>query len=68
MHTFSVTGGTVVKNLPANAEDTSDASSISGLGSLLEKEMASHSSILAWEIPWTEEPGRLQSMELQSQT
>jgi len=31
----------------------------------LEKEMATHSSILAWEIPWTEEPGRLQSMELQ---
>ena len=28
----------------------------------LEKEMATHSSILAWEIPWTEEPGRLQSM------
>ena len=28
----------------------------------LEKEMAIHSSILAWEIPWTEEPGRLQSM------
>ena len=27
-----------------------------------EKEMATHSSILAWEIPWTEEPGRLQSM------
>ena len=35
----------------------------------LEKEMATHSSVLAWEIPWTEEPGRLQSMELQkSQT
>ena len=35
----------------------------------LEKEMATHSSILAWEIPWTEEPGGLQSMELQkSQT
>ena len=35
----------------------------------LEKEMASHSCILAWEITWTEEPGRLQSMELQkSQT
>ena len=32
----------------------------------LEKEMATHSSILAWEIPWTEDPGRLQSMELQS--
>ena len=31
----------------------------------LEKEMASHSSILAWEIPWTEEPGGLQSMRLQ---
>ena len=30
-----------------------------------EKEMATHSSILAWEIPWTEEPGGLQSMELQ---
>ena len=28
----------------------------------LEKEVATHSSILAWEIPWTEEPGRLQSM------
>ena len=32
---------------------------------LLEKEMATHSSILAWKIPWTEEPGRLQSMESQ---
>ena len=31
----------------------------------LEKEMGSHSSILAWEIPWTEEPGRLQSMVFQ---
>ena len=31
----------------------------------LEKEMAAHSSILAWEIAWTEEPGRLQSMGLQ---
>ena len=31
----------------------------------LEKEMATHSSILAWKIPWTEEPGGLQSMELQ---
>ena len=34
----------------------------------LEKEMAIHSSILAWKIPWTEEPGRLQSMGSQSQT
>ena len=31
----------------------------------LEKEMATHSSILAWETPWTEEPGRLQSLGLQ---
>ena len=32
----------------------------------LEREMATHSSMLAWEIPWTEEPGRLQSMESQN--
>ena len=34
----------------------------------LDKETVSHSSMLVWEIPWTEEPGRLQSKELQSQT
>ena len=34
----------------------------------LEKEMATHSSTLAWKIPWMDEPGRLQSMWLQSQT
>ena len=34
----------------------------------LEEEMTTHSSILAWEIPWTEEPGGLQSMGSQSQT
>ena len=34
----------------------------------LEEEMATHSSILAWKIPWTEEPGELQFMGLQSQT
>ena len=34
----------------------------------LEKEMATQSSILAWKIPWTEEPGGLQSMGLQRQT
>ena len=33
-----------------------------GQEDLLEKELATHSSILAWEIPWTEEPGGLQSM------
>ena len=52
-------GGSVVKNLPATAED---ASSILGSRRSLEKEMATHSSILAWKIPWTEEPGVLQSM------
>ena len=36
-----------------------------GWGDLLEKEMETHSSILAWKIPWMEEPGRLQSMESQ---
>ena len=52
-------GGSPVKNLSAMQEtqgqslDQEDA---------LEKEMATHSSILAWEIPRTEEPGRLQSM------
>ena len=34
-----------------------------GLGDPLEKEIATHSSILAWEIPWTEKPGELQSIE-----
>ena len=42
-----------------------DLGSIPGLGRSLEKEMATHSSILAWKIPWTEEPGGLQSMESQ---
>ena len=36
-----------------------------GQEDLLEKEMATHSNILAWEIPWTEEPGGLQSMKMQ---
>ena len=36
-----------------------------GLGRSLEEEMATHSSILGWEIPWTEEPGGLQSTGLQ---
>ena len=36
-----------------------------GWEDLLEKELATHSNILAWEIPWTEEPGGLQSMGLQ---
>ena len=55
----------VVKNLPASAGDTRDAGSIPGLGRSPEEEMTTHSSILTWRIPWTEEPGGLQSMGLQ---
>ena len=53
----------VVKNPPANAGDVRDRR-VQSLGweDPLEEEMATHSIILAWEIPWTEEPGRLQSM------
>ena len=49
----------MVKNPPANA---GDAGLILGSRRSLEKEMATHSSILAWEIPWTEEPDGLHSM------
>ena len=50
----------VVKNLPANAGDIRDSGLIPELGRSLEEGMATHSSILAWRIPWIEEPGRLQ--------
>ena len=46
----------------ASVYNAGDPGSIPGLGSLLEKKMAIHSSTIAWKIPWTEEPGRLQSM------
>ena len=49
----------VVNNPYANAGDAGDSSSIPGLGKPQRKEMATHSSILAWRIPWTEEPGKL---------
>ena len=55
-------GGSVVKNPPANAGDSGDSSSILGQEDPLEKGIATHSSNLAWEIPWTEEPDRLQSI------
>ena len=51
----------MVKNLPANAGDSRDAGLISVLGRPLEKEMATHSSILAWKMTWTEELGGLHS-------
>ena len=56
---LGIPGGSLVKNPPANTEDTS---LIPGSGRFLEKEMATHSSILAWEIPQTEEPGSPLSM------
>ena len=53
------TDGLAVKNPPANAGDL-------GREAPLEKEMAARSSVLAWGVPWTEEPGGLQSMGSQS--
>ena len=55
----------VVKFLPANAGDIRDKVRSLGWEDPLEEEMATHSNIFAWEIPWTEEPGGLQSMGLQ---
>ena len=52
----------MVKTPPANAGDVRDPVEFLGWEDLLEEEMATHSSILAWKIPWTEEPGGLQSM------
>ena len=53
-----------VKNLPANAGDIRDSLGVRSLGheDPLEENVATHSSILAWRIPWTEEPGQLQSV------
>ena len=58
-------GGAVIKNPLANAGDARDACLITRWGRSPEEEMAVQSSILAWKIPWTKEPGRLQSMALQ---
>ena len=52
----------MVKNLPASAGDARDTGSIPGLEDPLEEEMATHSSVLAWRIPWTEEHGGIQFM------
>ena len=53
-----------VKNPPANAGDIRDVSSIPELGRSPGVGMATHSSILAWRIPWTEEPDGLQTTGL----
>ena len=55
----------VVKNLPAHAGDLRDSGLIWGQEDPLGEEMATHSSILAWRIPWTGEPGGLRSTGLQ---
>ena len=53
----------MIKNPLVNA---GDVGLIPGWKDALEKEMAIYSSIVAWKIPWTEEPGKLQSMGLQT--
>ena len=57
--------GSVVKNLPGNAGDAGDTGSIMGSGRSPGEGMATHSSILAWRVPWTAEASGLQSMDSQ---
>ena len=61
LYLWGFPGGTSGKESPASAGDIRDMGSILGLEDPLKEEMATHSSILAWRIPWTEEPSRLQS-------
>ena len=56
-----MTHGSMGKQCACDAGDTGDSGLIPGSGRSLEKEMGTHSSVLAWEIPCTEEPGGLQS-------
>ena len=63
--TWGFSGGSVVQNLPTNAGDTGDMILIPRSERAVEEEMATHFTVLAWEIPWTEEPDWLQSMGLQ---
>ena len=59
-------GGSVAKNPPAIQELQEIQFRSLGREDSLEKGMATHSSVLAWRIPWTEEPGGLQPTELQT--
>ena len=54
----------LIKNLPVSAGDIRDVGSIPGQEDPLEEGMATHSIMLAWRIPWIEEPSRLQSIGL----
>ena len=56
---YTFPGGSAVKNLPAIQVTQETGIWSLGLEDALEEEMAAHSSILAWKIPWTEEPGGL---------
>ena len=56
-------GGSVIKNPPVSAGDVKTEVQSLGGEDPLEKGMATHSSFLAWRIPWTEEPGELQSIK-----
>ena len=58
-------GGAVVKNLPASAGDAGDTGLIPGLGRSPGEGNSNPPQYLAWKIPWTEEPGGLQSMRSQ---
>ena len=60
------TAGSVVRNLPASEGTHETRVRSLGQEGPLEWEMAAHSSLVAWRIPWTEEPGGLQSMGLQT--
>ena len=60
--TWDFPSGAVVMNLPANAEDSGDVVWSLGWKHPMEEGMETHSSILAWRIPWTGEPGGLQSI------
>ena len=62
---WGIPGGAVVKNPPANAGDARNIGSVPGSGRTLGEGNSTHSSILAWEISWTEEPDGLQSKRLQ---
>ena len=64
MTTLLVAGASLVAQTVKNpASSAGDSSSILGQEDPLEKDMATHSSILAWRIPWTEVPGSLQSWD-----
>ena len=56
----------MVKNPPASEGDVRDVSSVPGSGRSPVEGVATHSSILAWRVPWTEEPGRLWSIGSQN--